>query len=238
MTTAGSALVSGKVTLFNNYIANSVGTVDNFTHWNNLMGDPVLNLWTDTPRQIQVSHPQYVYMGSTYLEVNVQTESGEVIENAWVSLTKEEWGDSSISVYTNDQGLALFEINILDDSDIILTVTGKNIIPYQENVLISNNSQTALVNYYIEDFNSNLSDGYINSFEQVEIYFTLESSVQLSESNYIATLDLLSNNGALENSEINFNMLSANTIGPFLFTSEHLVENEDIKFHLNITDEW
>ena len=64
-------------------------------------------------------------MGSTYLEVNVQSESGEVIENAWVSLTKEEWGDSSISAYTNDEGLALFEINILDDSDIVLTVTGK-----------------------------------------------------------------------------------------------------------------
>ena len=42
LTTAGSALVDGKVTLFNNYIANSVGTVDNFTHWNNLMGDPFL----------------------------------------------------------------------------------------------------------------------------------------------------------------------------------------------------
>ena len=173
-------------------------------------------------------------MGSTYLEVNVQSESGEVIENAWVSLTKEEWGDSSISAYTNDEGLALFEINILDDSDIVLTVTGKNIVPYQENILISNNSQTTLVNYYIEDFNSNLSDGYINSFEQVEIYFTLESSIQLSESNYVATLDLLSSNGALENSQINFNMLSTNTIGPFLFTSEHLVESEDIKFHLNI----
>ena len=238
LTTAGSALVSGKVTLFNNYIANSVGTVDNFTHWNNLMGDPVLNLWTDTPRQIQVSHPQYVYMGSTYLEVNVQSESGEVIENAWVSLTKEEWGDSSISAYTNDEGLALFEINILDDSDIVLTITGKNIVPYQESILISNNSQTTLVNYYIEDFNSNLSDGYINSFEQVEIYFTLESNIQLSESNYVATLDLLSSNGALENSQINFNMLSTNTIGPFLFTSEYLVESEDIKFHLNISDEW
>ena len=104
--------------------------------------------------------------------------------------------------------------------------------------MISNNSQTTLVNYYIEDFNSNLSDGHINSFEQVEIYFTLESSIQLSESNYVATLDLLSSNGALENSQINFNMLSTNTIGPFLFTSEHLIESEDIKFHLNISDEW
>ena len=55
------------------------------------MGDPVLNLWTDSPIQIQVSHPQYIYMGSTYLEAYVQSESGEAIENAWVSLTKEEW---------------------------------------------------------------------------------------------------------------------------------------------------
>ena len=238
LTTAGSALVSGKVTLFDNYIANSVGTVDNFTHWNNLMGDPVLNLWTDSPSQIQVSHPQYIYMGSTYLEAYVQSESGEAIENAWVSLTKEEWGDTSISAYTNDNGLALFDIGVSDDSEILLTVTGKNIVPYQENISISDNSHTTLSSYYIEDFNSNLQDGYINSSEQVEIYFNLESSIQLSEGNYVATLNLLSNNGILENSEINFNMLPTNTIGPFIFTSDHLVENEDIKFHLNISDEW
>ena len=141
-------------------------------------------------------------------------------------------GDTSISAYTNDNGLALFDIGISDDSEILLTVTGKNIVPYQENISISDNSQTTLISYYIEDFNSNLQDGYINSSEQVEIYFNIESSIQLSEGDYVAALNLLSNNGILENSEINFNMLPTSTIGPFIFTSDHLVENEDIKFPL------
>ena len=32
-----------------------------FTHWNNLMGDPTLNLWTDTPSTFNVDYNNSIY---------------------------------------------------------------------------------------------------------------------------------------------------------------------------------
>ena len=238
LTTAGSALVSGKVALFDNYIANSSGTVDNFTHWNNLMGDPVLNLWTDSPNQIQVDHADYINMGSTFFQVYVEDDLGEPVESAWVTLTKEEWGDVPISSYTNQDGMTFFDINFLDDSDILITVTGKNLVPYQQSISIANNSQMILSEYFLQEIDLNNQDGHINSIEQVELYFDLDSDVTISESGYIATLSLLSGNGVLESSQINFNIQSSDIIGPFLFTSNNLIENEEVKFHLNVSDDW
>lgn len=52
--TAGGALASGKLALYNAYPNNPDDKVSIFTHWNNLMGDPGLHLWTDTPLQLIV----------------------------------------------------------------------------------------------------------------------------------------------------------------------------------------
>ena len=48
VSTAGGALVSGKMALHSTYPQDPYSMTYKFTHWNNLMGDPTLNLWTDT----------------------------------------------------------------------------------------------------------------------------------------------------------------------------------------------
>ena len=45
--TVGAALVRGKLNLLLNYPDNPNNWVDIFTHWNNLIGDPALQMWTD-----------------------------------------------------------------------------------------------------------------------------------------------------------------------------------------------
>lgn len=236
--TAGGSLVNGKITLFNNYMANSSDMVSNFTRWNNLMGDPVLNLWTDTPQEIIVEHASHINWGTNYLEVSVEDVNGLKVSDAWVTLTKDEWGEYSISRYTNDDGIAFFEIDFQDNDDLVLTITGENLVPYQQSVPIaSDNNQIILNNYYIESDNID-DDGYINSTETVELYFDIESNISLNQGEYFATLYLLSDNGNIENSQINFNLDSSNTIGPFIFVADELINNEEIQFHLNISDGW
>ena len=56
LSTAGGALVSGKISLHETYPQNPSQMTYKFTHWNNLMGDPVLNLWTDSPKQLDVEY--------------------------------------------------------------------------------------------------------------------------------------------------------------------------------------
>ena len=47
--TAGAALASGKLALYNTYSNDPYQWIDAFTQWNNLMGDPATHLWTTTP---------------------------------------------------------------------------------------------------------------------------------------------------------------------------------------------
>ena len=101
--TAGASLVNAKVTLFNTYIIGASNTVDDFTHWNNLMGDPVLKLWTDTPVQILADSPQQINWGTNYIEITALDIIGNPIENAWITLKKDEWSQS-LSAYSDNYG--------------------------------------------------------------------------------------------------------------------------------------
>ena len=78
--TTGASLVNAKITLFNNYIANAYGTVDNFTHWNNLMGDPALHLWTGPPSDFSPQYNSDVPDGINYLDILI-LENLETILN-------------------------------------------------------------------------------------------------------------------------------------------------------------
>ena len=74
--TAGAALVNGKLSLYNTYPENPSQMVYKFTHWNNLMGDPVLHLWKDTPKAMVVEYPELINMGTDLISVNVVDEEG------------------------------------------------------------------------------------------------------------------------------------------------------------------
>ena len=235
--TAGAALVNGKITLFNTYIVGASGTVDNFTHWNNLMGDPVLKLWTDTPVSISVQYPQQINWGTNYIEVLAEDVNGDPIENAWITLKKDEW-NQSLSAYSDNNGRASFYINYSDSDDIILTVSKKNHIPYQSTIPITNNqSEISLNNYYIEESSLN-ADDFISFGEVVDLYIELESSISLNQGSFIASVSALSDNIEILNSSISFNLEESNLIGPFAISANSLIDNEVIELHVNVSDDW
>ena len=236
--TAGASLVNAKVTLFNTYIVGAYGTVDNFTHWNNLMGDPVLNLWTDTPQALNVQHSPQINWGSNHFQVVIQDEEQQYIENAWVTLTKEDWGDESLSAFTDQNGVVVFNLNYTDESPITLTVTGKNFIPYQTNIQITNESNYIILDqFYIEE-SSGIEDGYINSRENVQLFLDIESSILFNEESFFASITPLTDNIVSNTSYIEFDLSETSILGPFDLTALDLIDNELIKLHVNISDSW
>ena len=80
--TAGAALASGKLALYNTYPGDPYDWVSAFTQWNNLMGDAATHLWSATPEVISVSHNSFISYGTNYLDIEVTDSRENPIENA------------------------------------------------------------------------------------------------------------------------------------------------------------
>ena len=68
------------------------------------MGDPVLNLWTDTPRFLNVEYADMVNMGTDLLEFNILDSYGEPVSDARIVVYIND--DNVYYSFTDHQGYA------------------------------------------------------------------------------------------------------------------------------------
>jgi len=97
------------------------------------VGDPEMNIWTDTPCSLFVVHPQFVPTGYAEFTVNVSYSANNTPSNGAIVCIV---GDLNSSIYevdtTNVNGDAHFVIlPVIADDDIYVTVTGRNLKPYE-----------------------------------------------------------------------------------------------------------
>ena len=123
--TPGSALVYGKMMLYKNYPTNPNNWCHIFTHWNNLMGESSLQMWTAYPEVTTVSHPFAVTKGTNYIDLIVDKESGPV-EDAWVTILMDDLIFES--GYTNADGFIRLPITTSQTGEVLITVTKQIII--------------------------------------------------------------------------------------------------------------
>jgi len=128
--TAGAALVRGKLNLYLSYPDNPNNYVNIFTHWNNLMGDPALRMWTDIPKTFTVSHENGVAAGTNFIDVTVMDYFSMPVKEAYVTILK---GDDVIfeSAFTDANGHVSLPISTTSTGDVDITVVKRNYIPYQ-----------------------------------------------------------------------------------------------------------
>ena len=130
METAGAALARGKLNLYLNYPDNPNNFVNIFTHWNNLIGDPALQMWTDVPQSFTVNHENSISSGTNYIDVEVLDYFNEPVEGAYVTILK---GIDVIfeSGYTNINGRVTLSVTSASSGGADLTVVKRNFVPYQ-----------------------------------------------------------------------------------------------------------
>ena len=173
--TAGAALARGKLNLYLNYPNNPNNWVTIFTHWNNLIGDPALQMWTDIPQSFTVSHDNMISLGTNYYDVEVKDYFNEPVEGAYVTILK---GNDIIfeSGYTDNNGRVTLPIGSTSSGSVDLTVIKRNFVPYQGQFQI--NEQSVNVNsiegaFTIDDDMDGLStgnsDGMIDGGETIEL---------------------------------------------------------------------
>jgi len=114
----GGALNRGKLNLHISYPSNPYNAINKFSYWNNLMGDPGMEIWTGVPQQMQVNFEVQLPVGSNFFEVTVLEETGIAIENAWVTIRKDE--EIFSTGYTDDSGKIFLPIEASSPGEVIL----------------------------------------------------------------------------------------------------------------------
>jgi hypothetical protein len=168
--TFGAACEGGRIKAYTMYPYS--GGADQYVGYTTI-GDPEMNIWTDTPCSLLVTHPSSIPIGEASFFVNVSRASNALpVSGAIVCVMGEE--DSTIYVVdtTNENGDAYFEIYPLIANDTVyVTVTGRNLQPYEG--LMTTSESGAYVGYYasiIDDMQGGNGDHSINPGEEIDLH--------------------------------------------------------------------
>ena len=245
--TAGAALARGKLNLYLNYPDNPNDWVTIFTHWNNLIGDPALQMWTDTPQSFTVTHENIISSGTNFYDVEVTNYFNEPVENAFVTILK---GNDIIfeSGYTDINGRVTLPVGSTLSGGVNLTVIKRNFIPYQGQFQIS--EQSVNVNsvegaFTIDDDMNGASTGNSNALidggETIELTIPVYNyGTDDAEGVYCK---LIGGNGFINYSIDSLYVgtlmsgMTGNEEQPFVFEVESgILENENFPLRLLIKD--
>ncbi len=136
MMSPAGALARGKIHLLQAYPTNPSNYVSIFTHWNSLMGDPAVRMWTKVPEYIVVGFLPIVSKGTNYIDIQVNYTNGTPVSDAYVTLYK---GDVnySVSLYTDANGHVTLPIDQALIGEIKVTAIKDNHIPYQGSLMVT-----------------------------------------------------------------------------------------------------
>ena len=172
LTQPGTALVRGKLELYNTYESFESSNVTSFSLWNALAGDPGLELFTGTIHYLASSVPESLSLGQGSLTLTVTEPGVGPVEGATVCFYKiREIQNVGL---TNASGQITLPTNVDSAGYLYVTVTKQNFYPITDSLSVVQSS--VAVGYYshgIDDDNFGGSqgdgDGIINPGEAVQI---------------------------------------------------------------------
>ncbi|MGD0353371.1 MAG: C25 family cysteine peptidase [Dehalococcoidia bacterium] len=174
------------------YIANLLGpgtgmqSVQSLFELYNLFGDPEMPIWTRAPVRLAVYHPESI--GSTgkqdFMVSVTDPYSGTPVQGATVTLTRTLTPVSGGSIppeeiiqvsYTDPGGIALFAVDTITDTEIQITASALNYLPYKDTIKVT--AGGAVLNRLDPDNGAKgqpfLLGGQNFSKENVDIYFEI-----------------------------------------------------------------
>ncbi len=134
------------------------------------LGDPEMNIWTDTPCSLVVDHPSIIPVGNANFNVNVtQASSSLPVDRALVCISAET--DTTLYAVdsTDATGNVYFSIypQVVSDT-VFITVTGRNLQPYEGTMYtLASGSYVAHLRSQINDSLGGNNDGMINPGEHI-----------------------------------------------------------------------
>ena len=166
--------MAGKLWLSRAYPSNPNEWVSIFTHWNSLMGDASLQMWTAYPEMLNVAHEYSLTKGTNFIDVSMTNSAGNPVEDVWVTIYRE--GVVLESGYSDNSGFVRINVPTTQVGEVLVTATKKNHYPYKSSFQIYDPGPS--VNVYsdyitVNDNGSGGSsgngDGILNAGEIVEL---------------------------------------------------------------------
>ncbi|MCD4817736.1 MAG: T9SS type A sorting domain-containing protein [Candidatus Cloacimonetes bacterium] len=241
----GGAINRGKLALYMHYPQNPGNYVDIFSHWNTLMGDPGVELWTGIPQQLVVDYESQISPGTDYLEIIVEDENGNPLLDTWVTALMDDDGIFATG-YTDENGYLALEINAEVEGTVRLTATKHDFIPHLGGFTVSETDIFVnTVEIVIDDDNSGGSsgnnDGIVNPGEEIELSVSLQNfGTQTANA---VSAEISSDNEFIEitdNTESYGNISSGNAVfcaDNFNFSvAENTLDGTKLKIDITISD--
>jgi hypothetical protein len=187
----GAAMTRGKLEMYLNYQGTDPNHVLIWSYWNNLMGDPGVEVWTGYPAQLEITHPATLPIGTNSVTVTVKESHTVPLADAQVCLLKDT--ETFVVGYTNAQGQIELPISATTAGNMQLTVTKHNYYPYLTTIPVA--SGTTYVAYQastVSDDNVGAShgngNGVVNPTETIELSVQLKNFGSQTASGVNATL--------------------------------------------------
>ncbi len=246
MELVGSVVANGKLSLLNTYPDNPSDRVSIFSFWNNLIGDPALLLWTDTPEMMYLDHHENISYGTNFFEVIVSNENGLPIEDVLITLLK---GDDEVflSKYTDNTGFVSFDLDYDNFGEVFVTAVKQNYIPVEnffnidnnDNVVINVNHENIIIDDSFTQTTYGNDDEILNPGEAVlltiplinysqEIAYNIQAQLT-SPLNLVDIIDISNINNQInagESEDVSFR----------LELDSNIIDGEDLLLRLNISD--
>ena len=251
---AGAAMANGRLSLLQTYPGDPNNWVSIFSYWNNLIGDPALRLWTDTPENMFADFDSIVTAGENFIDVLVTNESGLPVNNASITLLK---GNDEIfkTVLTDVTGNASIDLEYVTFGEVHLTVIKQNYKPIESSFQIvqsANNANVSFDNISIDDSVAELTtgnnDGILNPGERVIVNIPIENLgnnnlqnlqgtlISNNQDDLVSIVSSLNNYGSLDSGELSFGDNSY-----VIELSPSFTQVDELGLRLNISDgenEW
>ncbi len=229
--TFGQACEDGRLRVYN---MGSTSEYQGFT----TVGDPAMQIWTATPRIITVLHDTMLYAGTDEtLNVTVQYQ-GNPVESAYVCIVL----DTLIyqTGWTGSAGTIAFTFYATQPGNMDITVTGRNLYPYEGTAsIVAGDVFLSYIGNIIADSLGNNNDT-INPGETILLWATIKNlgSVSAQDVNailrttdtFVVITDSISLYGNINPG------VSSNGLKPFVFTVSPKTNAHLIPFHIIIKD--
>jgi len=138
----------------------------------NLLGDPEMPIWTDSPETLHVAHPADVPQTSVSFEVTV-TDGQSPLEGALVCVTSA--GGLYQRGYTAANGQIVLDLTVPGPDSLEVTVTAQDFLPHMGSVsVLSAGPHIARLKYSLDDAEGN-GNGEINPGDTIDLSLTLKN---------------------------------------------------------------
>jgi hypothetical protein len=141
----------------------------------NLLGDPAMPLWTDTPGTMIVADPDSIFTGPQSVRVTV-TSSGNPVTNASVGFYKA--GEVCMRALTNSSGYCDVLVSPATTGTIYITVSAQNMLPVQDSARVVAGAPRPYMVYQsvtVDDASGN-NNGRLDPGETANLIITVKNA--------------------------------------------------------------